>query len=72
MDGARVARFLATGALNTAFGYGLYALFVALGMPYLPALATATVLGFAEFAGLRLRQVTKSFFGYAVFGSLCE
>ena len=45
MDGARVARFLATGALNTAFGYGLYALFVALGMPYLPALATATVLG---------------------------
>lgn len=41
----RIVRFLATGVLNTAFGYGLYALFVALGMPYLPALVLATILG---------------------------
>lgn len=41
----RIARFLATGVLNTAVGYGLYVLFVALGMAYLPALALATVLG---------------------------
>ena len=46
MSGAgRVTRFLATGVLNTAFGYGLYALFVVLGMSYLPALVLATVLG---------------------------
>lgn len=44
-DARRAARFLATGVLNTAVGYGLYALFVAAGMPYLPALAVATVLG---------------------------
>ena len=44
-DARRLARFLATGVLNTAFGYGLYALFVALGMPYLPALVVATILG---------------------------
>lgn len=43
--GGRLVRFLATGVLNTAFGYGVYALFVALGMPYLPALVVATVLG---------------------------
>ena len=44
-EAAKVGRFLATGVLNTAFGYGLYALLVALGVPYLPALALATVAG---------------------------
>lgn len=38
-------RFLATGALNTAFGYAVYAGLLALGMGYLPALALATVIG---------------------------
>ena len=42
---ARFARFLATGALNTAFGYGIYALLVALGVPYLAALVAATAAG---------------------------
>jgi putative flippase GtrA len=60
---ARVARFLATGILNTAFGYGLYALFVALGMPYLPALGVATVLGvvfnFFSFGKLAFRAVLR-------------
>jgi putative flippase GtrA len=44
-DAAKVGRFLATGVLNTAFGYGLYALLVAAGLPYLPALALATIAG---------------------------
>lgn len=46
-DAARIGRFLATGLLNTAFGYGLYALLLAAGMPYLPALVLATVAGVA-------------------------
>ena len=44
-DRAQIARFLATGVLNTAFGYGLYALLVAAGVPYIPALVLATVAG---------------------------
>jgi putative flippase GtrA len=44
-DAGTIGRFLATGLLNTAFGYGLYALLVAAGLPYLPALALATVAG---------------------------
>ena len=40
-----LARFLATGLLNTAFGYGLYAGLVWLGLPYIPALVVATVAG---------------------------
>jgi putative flippase GtrA len=44
-EGRKVARFLATGVLNTAFGYGLYALLVFAGLPYLPALVVATAAG---------------------------
>ena len=54
----RGLRFLATGLLNTAFGYAVYAALVAdldhqtgrlvaLGLGYLPALALATVIGVA-------------------------
>lgn len=56
---ATLVRFLATGLINAAFGYGLYAIFVLLGMPYLPALALATVLGvcfnFVTFGRLAFR-----------------
>lgn len=45
MNLPKVARFLATGLLNTAFGYGIYAALVLAGMPYLPALVLATILG---------------------------
>lgn len=38
-------RFLATGLLNTAFGYGAYALLVILGAPVWLAVAGATALG---------------------------
>jgi putative flippase GtrA len=41
----RVFRFLATGALNTAFGYGVYAALVWAGLDYLLALSLATVVG---------------------------
>ncbi len=40
-----VLRFLLVGILNTAFGYGMYATFVFLGLPYLYSLLMATVLG---------------------------
>jgi len=56
---ATFLRFLATGVLNAAFGYGLYAVFVLTGMPYLPALALATALGicfnFVTFGRLAFR-----------------
>jgi putative flippase GtrA len=45
IDTAKIGRFLATGLLNTAFGYGLYVLLVASGLPYLPALVVATAAG---------------------------
>lgn len=38
-------RFLFTGVLNTAFGYGAYALFVILGVEYHLALFFSTFLG---------------------------
>jgi putative flippase GtrA len=37
----RLVRFLATGLLNTAFGYGLYALLVIAGLAHQPALILA-------------------------------
>lgn len=41
----RIVKFLSAGALNTAFGYAVYALLVFVKMPYLSALLTATVAG---------------------------
>lgn len=38
-------RFLVIGALNTAFAYGLYALFIALGCHYALAVLLSTVIG---------------------------
>ena len=38
-------RFLFTGVVNTIFGYGLYALLVAIKIPYLMALFLATLGG---------------------------
>ena len=43
----RVARFLAVGVLNTAFGYALFALLAWLGLPYPLAIGAATVAGVA-------------------------
>lgn len=41
----RFLRFLLVGGLNTVFGYGLFAAFTWMGMPYPAAIALATVLG---------------------------
>lgn len=38
-------RFLVVGVVNTAFGYGLFALFTWLGVTYPLAIALSTVLG---------------------------
>lgn len=40
-------RFLAVGVLNTAFGYGVFALMTWAGLPYPVAIAVATVAGVA-------------------------
>ena len=52
-------RFLLTGALNTAFGYAAYAVFLAAGLAYQFALLAATVLGmtfnFFSFGALAFR-----------------
>lgn len=60
----RFLRFLATGVLNTAFGYGVYALLVALGVPYLAALALATIAGivfnFFSFGRLAFRVAPRA------------
>lgn len=42
---ARFIRFLLVGALNTAFGYGLFALLILLKVPYALASLLATVAG---------------------------
>ena len=42
---SRVIRFLATGALNTLFGYSLYALLLWIGFPLELALLLCTVIG---------------------------
>ena len=44
-DRRSIARFLATGLLNTAFGYTVYAILVYSGLSYLAALLAATVAG---------------------------
>lgn len=53
-------RFLAVGVLNTAFGYGLFAIFLAISLHYSLALALATVLGvlfnFKTFGALVFRS----------------
>ncbi len=41
----RFVRFLLVGGLNTAFGYGAYALFLFLGLHYAAAAAISTIVG---------------------------
>ena len=41
----QVWRFLVIGALNTAFAYGLYALFIFVGLHYTLAVLLSTVIG---------------------------
>jgi len=40
-----IARFIGVGLLNTAVGYGIYAILILLTVPYLAALLMATVMG---------------------------
>ena len=60
-------RFLVVGVLNTLVGYGLYAGFILLGIPYLIALLLSTILGviFNYFSTGRL--VFKSTGGLPIF-----
>lgn len=44
-EAAVIIRFLAVGVLNTAFGYGFYALLLALGLHYAVAAFLATAVG---------------------------
>ena len=64
MNVGKVARFLATGLLNTAFGYGVYAGLVLAGVPYIPALVAATALGivfnYFSFGRLTFRVPTNA------------
>ena len=41
----RQVRFLVTGAINTGFGYSIFAILILLSVPYALALLIATVLG---------------------------
>ena len=56
-----VIRFLLTGGLNTAFGFGIYALLVYAGMAPPLALALATVIGvlfnFVSFGTLTFKRL---------------
>lgn len=45
LPGERFVRFLLVGGLNTAFGYGVYALALFLGAHYAVAATLSTVLG---------------------------
>jgi len=66
----RLPRFLATGLLNTAFGYTVYAALVYLGLSYLAALLLATVAGvvfnYFSFGRFVFQQQgrTKTFFKF--------
>ena len=44
-DGRQFARFVAVGVVNTAFGYGLFAFFIYMGLHYTVASFLGTVLG---------------------------
>ena len=44
-EGRRFARFVAVGLLNTAFGYGIFALVIYLGFHYVWASLLSTILG---------------------------
>lgn len=52
----KLLRYVATGLLNTAFGYAMYAGLVFVGLPYVAALLLATIAGtvfnYFSFGGL--------------------
>lgn len=62
----QLLRFLFVGALNTAVGYALFALFVWLGLTYPVAIALATVLGVA----FNFQSTGRLVFGHAPFSRL--
>lgn len=41
----KIIKFLSTGVLNTVFGYFVYAILLAINLPYLVALFAATIAG---------------------------
>lgn len=57
---ARLLRFLATGCLNTAFGYSVYALGLLAGLHFTIAAAASTLLGVAFNFATSARLVFKS------------
>ena len=61
MNTAEVVRFGAAGAVNTAFGFGVYAGLVLLGLAPFLALLAATVVGvffnFLTFGGFAFRRL---------------
>ena len=62
----RFLQFLAVGGLNTLVGYGLFALFAWLGLPYPLAIGLATVLGVA----FNFQSTGRLVFGGAPLGRL--
>lgn len=78
-EGARLLRFLATGVLNTGFGYAAYAGLVATGIPLWLAVAGATTLAmlfnFASYGRLvfgdaRLTLLPRFLIFYLVLGTV--
>lgn len=76
---ARLLRFLATGVLNTGFGYAAYAVLVATGMPLWLAVAGATTLamlfnflsyGRLVFGDARLTLLPRFLIFYLVLGGV--
>ncbi len=64
----RIVKFLGVGVLNTLFGYGIYAVLVFIGLPYLIALFAATIIGvlFNYFSFGKI--VFNTYSGWFVFG----
>ena len=60
-------RFLAVGLLNTAFGYGVFAGLILLGVPPIPALVVAYVLG-VSFNFVTTRRLVFNRTGYGSLG----
>jgi len=61
------AKFLGVGLLNTIVGYSIYAIFIALSVPYLTALFWATIIGVAFNYCSTGRLVFKTKGGLVVF-----
>lgn len=64
----RVVKFIGVGVLNTLFGYGIYAGFVFVGLPYLIALFVATIMGVIFNYFSFGRMVFQARVGWIVFG----